>query len=195
MGDDGAAPRRWQRLCSLAIRDSLCGLGPPVRPRPINLIVSCAENRVIGREGRLPWRIPEDWEFFQNRTRGQVVLLGRICFDSWPGARREGRRPVVVTGHTVDSTPRVASANSFGGALRIAEALPGEIYVCGGQRIYEEAIVLARPIRLHITLVHAAVDGDRWFPDWRRFAWHEVGRRPGRDDRFRYTFLTLERGF
>ncbi|MDB6126679.1 MAG: dihydrofolate reductase region, partial [Verrucomicrobia bacterium] len=44
----------------------------------LHLQVACSENRVIGREGRLPWRIPEDYQFFQDQTAGQIVVLGRI---------------------------------------------------------------------------------------------------------------------
>jgi dihydrofolate reductase len=163
-------------------------------PRPLNLIVSCAENRVIGRGGRLPWRIPEDWDFFQRQTRGQIVLLGRICFDTWPGAQRDGRRAVVVTGHPLPPEARAAAAaETFPAALAAAEALPGEIYICGGQRVYEEALALPRPLRLYLTLVHAEVPGDRFFPEWRQLAWRELARRESADANFRYTFLTLER--
>jgi dihydrofolate reductase len=48
-------------------------------------------------------------------------------------------------------------------------------------------------MRLHLTLVHAEVQGDRRFPEWRHLAWREVARRDSSDENFRYTFLTLER--
>jgi dihydrofolate reductase len=172
------------------------GMNPPdpaLQARRLNLIVSCAENRVIGRNGRLPWSIPEDWRFFQERTAGQIVVLGHVCFDTWPGAVREGRRPVVVTSRPGFADPAVRTAPSLPEALAAAEALPGDIYVCGGQRIYEEAIALPRPMRLYLTLVHGEVAGDRYFPEWRHLAWREVGRRDGSDANWRYTFLTLER--
>src|SRR5687768_16862167 len=63
----------------------------------LNLIVACAENRVIGRDGKLPWRIPEDLNFFHAETAGQICVLGRVCYDSWPRVRLYGRRPVVLT--------------------------------------------------------------------------------------------------
>jgi len=166
---------------------------PETGGRVLNLIVSCAENRVIGRGGRLPWRIPEDWIFFQKQTAGQIVVLGRICFQTWPGAVRDGRRAVVVTHQPLPVPAAVETAASLAEALRKAESLPGEIYVCGGQQIYEEALVLPRPLRLYLTLVHAEVPGDRFFPEWRHQAWREVSRREGADPLWRYTFLTLER--
>jgi len=71
--------------------------------------------------------------------------------------------------------------------------MPGEIYVNGGERIFEEVLALDRPIRLRLTLIHAEVQGDRLFPEWRNLAWREVARRDSSDENFRYTFLTLER--
>jgi dihydrofolate reductase len=87
----------------------------------------------------------------------------------------------------------VRVARSVAEALEIAEAMPGEIYVNGGERIFEEVLALPRPMRLHLTLVHAEVDGDRRFPEWRHLRWRELDRRESSDANFRYTFFTLER--
>lgn len=164
-------------------------------PKPLHVIVACAENRVIGRDGRQPWRISEDAAFFHAQTAGQIVVLGRICFETWPAAARDGRRPVVITRQRELARPGVAVAPSLAAALELAEMLSGEIYICGGQRIYEEALALpaSRPLRLHLTLVHAEIPGDRFFPDWRRQSWNEISRRQSADQHFRYTFLTLDR--
>ncbi len=160
--------------------------------RPLNLIVSCAENRVIGRDGKLPWSIPEDWRFFQEKTAGQIVILGRICYETWPGAVRDGRRAIVVSSVPLEVPAGVRTAASLPAAIALAGGLAGEIYICGGQRIYEEAIAWPGPIRLYLTLVHAEVPGDRFFPEWRDRAWRQVARREGSDRHWRYTFLTLE---
>ena len=82
---------------------------------------------------------------------------------------------------------------SFPEALAVAETLPGEIYICGGQRIFEETLALDRPLRLHLTLIHAEVPGDTFFPEWRHLAWREIARRESADANFRYTFFTLEK--
>jgi dihydrofolate reductase len=160
---------------------------------PLNLIVSCSENRVIGRAGRLPWSIPEDWKFFQAQTAGQVVVMGQVCFETWPGAVRDGRKAVVITSRTSEIDPAVRTAPSLPAGLAVAATLPGDSYICGGQRIYEEAIALPRPLRLYLTLVHAEVPGDRFFPEWRNQPWRETARREGADANWRYTFLTLEK--
>ena len=162
-------------------------------PKLLHLQVACAENRVIGRDRRLPWRIPEDMAFFLAQTAGQIVVLGRVCFETWPSVRLDGRRPVVVTRQPQLAGGEVRVAGSLAAALAIAEALPGEIHVCGGQRIYEETLTLDRPMRLHLTLVHADVPGDTFFPEWRHLAWRELDRRESADANYRYTFFTLER--
>ncbi|HUR59810.1 MAG TPA: dihydrofolate reductase [Opitutaceae bacterium] len=164
-------------------------------PKLLHLIVACSENRVIGRAGKLPWRIPEDWQFFQDETAGKICILGRICFETWPAATRDGRIPIVITRKKTLAREGVHVVSTLSEALALAERLPGEIAICGGQRIYEETLALDRPMQLHLTLIHATVDGDTFFPEWRHLAWREVARRESSDANWRYTFMTLERRF
>lgn len=191
-------------------------------PHPIELIVACAENRVIGRAGRLPFDIPEDKQWFHDQTANQTVVLGRICFETWPRVLDDGRQPVVVSsqpdhirqvgaqkgsnlrgpsavgpakaGAQVPPEAKPVSpliAPNVPAALALAQTLPGRIMVCGGQRIYEETLPIAD--RLLLTLVHAPVEGDTWFPEWRHLAWRETWRREGSDPNYRYTLSILER--
>jgi dihydrofolate reductase len=202
--------------------------------RPIELIVACAENRVIGRAGRLPFDIPEDKQWFHDQTANQTVVLGRICFETWSKVTADGRQPVVISSQperireaarqkeapalsvrrapdaetagegpgagpilsenrvppgAPRSVPRVAS--TVPDALAIAQTLPGRIMICGGQRIYEETLPMAD--RILLTLVHAVIEGDTWFPEWRNLAWRETWKRSGADQNYRYTFSILER--
>ena len=162
-------------------------------PKLLYLIVACSENRVIGRDGRLPWRIPEDLKFFHDETAGQTCVLGRVCYETWPRVRLDGRRPVVITRNRALAEPGVHVASSLAEALEIAEGLPGDIFVCGGERIYAETLALNRPMQLHLTLIHADIPGDTYFPEWRHLEWREIARRESADENFRYTFFTLER--
>lgn len=157
----------------------------------LNLIVACAENRVIGRKGGLPFSIPEDKAWFQEKTAGQTVVLGRVCYETWPTVLADGRQPVVITRNRALASDRVRVAGDVTEALAIAQTLPGEIMICGGQRIFEETLPLAG--RLLLTLVHAEVPGDTWFPEWRHMAWREAWRKESRDANHRYTFSVLER--
>lgn len=158
----------------------------------LHLQVACAENRVIGRDGHLPWRIPEDYAYFQAQTAGQIVILGRVCFETWSRANLDGRRPIVLTRNQALARDGVRVAGSLTEALAVAESLPGEIHICGGERIYAETLALGRPLRLHLTLVHAQVEGDTRFPEWRHLRWRELSRQESADANFRYTFYVLE---
>jgi len=161
----------------------------------LHLIAACAENRVMGRDRKLPWRIPEDLKFFHEQTAGQLCVLGRICFATWPRATQDGRRAIVLTRDETlargDDSVRIA--HSLDAALALADTLPGEIFICGGERVFAETLALARPLRLHLTLVHATIAGDTFFPEWRHLAWREIARRDSADANYRYTFLTLDR--
>jgi dihydrofolate reductase len=183
--------------------------------KPLTLIVACAANRVIGRAGQLPFDIPEDKKWFHDQTAGQTVVLGRICYETWPQVLADGRQPVVITSQPERvrqivavkqrGLPAIGSATAGAqvppqgirtaanvpAALAIAQTLPGEIMVCGGQRIYEETLPLAD--RLLLTLVHADVPGDTWFPEWRHLPWRETWRKESHDANYRYTFSILER--
>ena len=205
----GATTRKRRRpgrpppfLSNVLARAGFAAGIPAAMPKLLHVIVACAENRTIGRDGKLPWRIPEDVAHFRELTAGNVCVLGRICFDTWPEATHAGRRPIVLTSHPLPPRRRVGSpeaepaprtAHSLAEALAAAERLPGEIFVCGGQKIFEETLALPRALRLHLTLVHADVSGDRFFPEWRGREWRELDRRESGDANYRYTFLTLDR--
>ncbi len=180
-------------------------------PKPLNLIVACAENRVIGRDRRLPFDIPEDKAWFAAKTARNTVVLGRVGFESWPAVLADGRQPVVITSQpnrvydhvaslrrvqqdsapATPATERVRVAASVAEALAIAQTLPSEIMICGGQRIFEETLSVAD--RILLTLVHAEVFGDTFFPEWRHLPWRETWRKESRDANYRYTFSVLER--
>lgn len=163
--------------------------------KPLHLIVACAENRVIGRGGKLPWRIPEDWQFFKKQTARQSVVLGRISFQSWKSVLDDDRQAVVLTRDASLAGDRVQVATSLPNALALAQVTTrsSEIYICGGQRIFEEALTLPAVSRLYLTLVHADVEGDRTFPDWRAAFPHVIEQRSSADENYRYTFQVLGR--
>lgn len=146
---------------------------------------------MIGRHGGLPWSIPEDTKFFQQKTSGNTVIMGSNSFGEWPSCVH-GRDVVVIT-HEPEKIPAgVHGVRSLSEAIEIAQALRGDIYLCGGQRVYEEGLAFGD--RLYLTLVHATIDdGDTFFPDWRREFPREVSRRESRDAHWRYTFLTFAR--
>lgn len=118
-------------------------------------------NRVIGAGNRLPWHLPEDFQWFKKMTTGHVVVMGRKTFESI-GKALPNRTTIVLS----------RSGKTFPGAQTLPElrdlnpgdpALAGkDVYICGGARIYEQA--LPRCSDLYLTLVKRQVDGDAFFP-------------------------------
>ncbi|MER3443390.1 MAG: dihydrofolate reductase [Meiothermus sp.] len=165
----------------------------------LSLVVAMAENRVIGRNGGLPWRLPNDLKHFRRLTTGHPVVMGRKTYESI-GKPLPGRTNVVVSRSPDYSAPGCLVVNSLEAALQVAEAAPHdpagtrETFVIGGAELYAQALPLAD--RIHLTLVHAEVAGDTFFPDLDPGAWREVSREdhePDEQHAYAYSFLTLER--
>lgn len=143
----------------------------------LSLVAAVARNGVIGREGGIPWRIPEDMARFRALTTGHPVVMGRRTWDSLPGRFRPlpGRRNVVVTRNPRWSADGAERAGSLAEALRLLEGEP-EVFVVGGAELYAEALPLADALLL--TEVDLDADGDTLFPEWDRDAFDEVAREP-----------------
>jgi dihydrofolate reductase len=158
----------------------------------IALVVAVAENGVIGREGTLPWHLPDDLRFFKSVTMGKPVLMGRRTFESI-GRPLPGRRNLMLTRSTAAAPPGIEVAPTLDAALALVGDVP-EVCVIGGASVY--AATLPRADRLYLTRVHARIAGDTLFPDWTPAQWREVDRSEHpMDARHAYamSFLTLER--
>lgn len=127
----------------------------------LSIIAAMTERRVIGRENKLPWHIPEDLRRFKAITLGHPVIMGRRTFESI-GRPLPGRRNIVVT-QTPDYTPSgVQIAPGLEEALALCPPGEGERFVIGGARMFTEALPLAD--RLYLTFVHRDFEGDVYFP-------------------------------
>ncbi len=145
----------------------------------VALIWAMAKNRVIGRDGGLPWRLRDDMRHFMNTTMGQPVIMGRRTFESMPGPL-PGRANIVLTSRADYPAQGILVASDFDAGLACAEKQCAEggkhtAFVIGGARVYELALPVAD--QLFVTWVQAEVDGDTWFPevDWR--LWRETSSR------------------
>lgn len=160
----------------------------------ISLIVALAENGVIGRDGDLPWRLPDDLKRFKALTTGHHILMGRKTWESLP--RPLPNRVNLVLSRQPDFSP--AGAIVFSTIHRaIDHARAGgetELFIIGGEAIYRLALPVAH--RLYLTRVHARVEGDVRFPpfDQKHFRLIERTTHPA-DERHEhaFTFETLER--
>ena len=141
----------------------------------VALVAAVARGGVIGRDGGLPWRLPEDLAHFREVTMGHPVVMGRRTWESLPERFRPlpGRRNVVVTRSSDWNTERAERAGSIDEAL---ELLSGEerVSVIGGGELFEAALPLVDEIVL--TEIAADFDGDTLFPNWDRGSFVEVAR-------------------
>ena len=110
-----------------------------------------AENRVIGLDGGLPWRISEDLKFFKAVTMGHPIVMGRKTYESI-GRLLPGRKTVIVTRNPDYQVERAVLANDLDDALRKCDG-DDQVFIVGGAQIYEAA--LPRVDRLYVTRVHA----------------------------------------
>jgi len=158
----------------------------------VAIIVAADERGGIGRDGGLPWHLPEDLKRFKALTMGKPMVMGRRTWDSI-GRPLPGRRSLVVSRQ---GDLAIAGAEVYGSleaALEAAADAP-ETCVIGGAEIYRQALPRAEVV--HLTRVHALVDADTFLPLLDAGEWEEVARedRPA-DDRHAhaYSFLTLRR--
>lgn len=154
------------------------------------LVVAAAENGVIGKDGRMPWHIPDDLRRFKRMTVGKPVIMGRKTFESI-GRPLPGRHNIVLTRHAdwhADGVTAVANlAEAIAAAGLDPRIRPDRLMVIGGGEIYR----LAMPVATHIELtrVHATPEGDAWFPDPDPAHWREVSRQTGPG----HSYVTLAR--
>ena len=130
----------------------------------VSLIVAMSTNRIIGRDGDLPWRLPADLRHFKKTTMGHHLIIGRATWDE-VGKPLPGRTMVVVTRNRDFSAQGVLVAHSVHEALSLVRD-DDEPFIGGGAEIYRQALEAGIPDRLYITRVHAEVEGDTVFPDF-----------------------------
>ncbi|MBW7909175.1 MAG: dihydrofolate reductase [Kiritimatiellae bacterium] len=157
----------------------------------LSIVVAVAANRVIGRNGALPWHLSEDLRHFKKVTMGKPIIMGRRTWDSI-GKPLPGRRNIVVTSNAHFNAPGTERAHSLAEALHLAEPAH-EVAVIGGARLFAEALPIADI--LYLTEIHADYEGDTFFPQWNREEWREIERHehPATDTAPGFTFLTLKR--
>jgi len=161
-----------------------------VNHREIFLVVAVAANGVIGRDGAMPWHLPNDLRHFKALTTGKPMIMGRKTFESLPGLL-PGRRHIVLTRDRAWAEDGAEVARSPEEAIALANA--PHIAVIGGAEIYRQ--FLPHADRIEWTEVAAEPEGDTRFPDFDRAEWTEVareahpadGRLPG------FAFVTLLR--
>jgi dihydrofolate reductase len=164
-----------------------------VNPHRIAFVVAVDRNRVIGKDGALPWRLPDDMRHVREVTMGKPLIMGRRTYDSI-GRALPGRTNIVLTRDPAFHADGVLVARTPEDAVRLAGDVP-EIIVFGGAGVFARFLPSAE--RIYLTEVDTAVEGgDTFFPELDRSEWREVERREHpRDERHAFAFrlITLDR--
>ncbi len=150
-------------------------------------IVAVAENGVIGKDGDMPWHVPEDLTHFKETTMDHPIIMGRVTYEGILEALGEplpGRTTIVLTSRDLETPENAVVARGLEEGLEAAQTAARErhdgverAFVAGGATIYKQ--FLPALDRLVVTEIHDEPDGDTYFPDWSRDG--ESGRDTTRD--------------
>jgi dihydrofolate reductase len=116
-------------------------------------------NRVIGRGGKIPWHLPEDFRWFKKCTTGQVILMGRKTFESL-GRPLPNRHHVILSRNALE-IPGVEVIHDLS-AFDESRYAPREVWLIGGADLYRQ--LLPRCSDLYLTLLRTEVEGDTFLP-------------------------------
>ena len=151
----------------------------------LSLVVAASSNNVIGRDGGLPWHLPDDLRQFKRLTTGKAVIMGRSTYESI-GRPLPDRRNIVMTrnaDYVADGCDVVSSVSEAMDAVEGAE----EVMIIGGGQVYRDFLPLAD--RIYLTRVQAEVEGDTYFPEIDEAAWRLVSsEHHAADEKHRYAF-------
>ena len=160
----------------------------------IALIAAVSENGVIGRDGGIPWHLPEDLQLFKRLTMGHHLIVGRKTFESI-GKPLPGRKMIVLSRQPNYSAEGVITAISLQHALEIArKAGEDEVFIAGGAAVYARALPLAD--RFYLSRVHANVKGDAFFPEFNLDEWKVTVKThypASKSQKHDFTFMILDR--
>eukprot|EP00040_Diaphanoeca_grandis_P042387 m.264876 g.264876 ORF g.264876 m.264876 type:complete len:185 (+) comp58703_c0_seq1:332-886(+) len=145
-----------------------CGISTPQdepRPwsKPIHLIAAVAKNGVIGLDGQLPWKIPQDWDWLLQNVSGGVLIEGRKCYEE-VGSKFPGSAATIVLSRNRDLRYQDAQvAHSVVEAIELAHQNQADtIWIGGGHEVFSEAYALAS--KFYLTEIDADFEGDVKLP-------------------------------
>ena len=137
----------------------------------ISMIAAMTDERVIGIENRLPWKLPNDMKWFRQHTLGKPIIMGRKTFESFGAKPLPDRTNIIISRDENFQAQDSIVVHSIDEALQAAGEVD-EVMIIGGASFYEQ--MLPRADRLYLTFVHANIQGDAWFPQIDFSKWQEV---------------------
>ena len=157
----------------------------------ISLIAAFAEEGVIGKDGKITWTLKEDLKHFRNKTEGCSVVMGRKTYESI-GRPLPNRLNIVMT-RNPKRQEGIKEVSNTKDALKVASSYSDEIFIIGGEKIYEEFLPLAT--KMYLTKIDIKVNGDTFFPSWNKNERKELSKQDKKDvdQGIEYWFLEYER--
>ena len=158
----------------------------------IILIAAVSKDKVIGKQGGIPWKIKEDLSFFKERTLNSPIIMGRTTYNSI-GRPLPNRLNIVMT-RSAKNTEGVTEVTSVEKAIEAASINrdSSRVYIIGGENIYKEFLPIAH--RMIITEVDLYIkDGDTFFPEWNISEWKEQSRDQREENGTRFSFVEYTR--
>lgn len=147
----------------------------------ISIIAAVAKNGVIGKDGKLPWKLSDDLKNFKKLTKGHVVIMGRKTYESI-GKPLPDRINIVLSRNTDYKDEGIIVCTTFQEAIDNAKKLQDdEIFVIGGEAVFNKA--LKKADKLYLTHVNANLDGDTFFPSWNQDEWRLINKKDYKKDK------------
>ena len=153
------------------------------------IIVAMSCNQVIGRDGKIPWHLPQDLKRFKTLTMGHPIIMGRKTHESI-GRVLPGRTNVVLTRNAQYSSAGTKVFNSLDAALAKLNDDHDQGFIIGGAAVYREA--LPRVDRVYLTLIEEEIQGDTFFPQLPTETFIETVRQ-SHESPMPHSFITLDR--
>ena len=141
----------------------------------ISMIAAVSQNGVIGKNNDLPWQLPDDMKYFMQTTKGHYVIMGRRNYDSIPEKFRPlpNRPNIVITRQENFQAPGCTVVHSLEDALKLAkENNEPEAFIIGGAEIFKLGLTYAD--RLYLTEIQATIEGDTYFPEFKKEEWKKM---------------------
>lgn len=164
----------------------------------ISIIAALSEDRVIGKNNKIPWHIKGDLVRFRDITTGHAVIMGRKTFESLMDYYKKSGRPLpkwrlIIISRNKNyqvNLPDCYVVNSIGAAIKLGKKLEKkELFIAGGAEIFAQTINLAD--KLYLTIVKGKFAGDSFFPEYKKVFKKVISDEEKEENGYRYKFLEL----
>ena len=160
----------------------------------VSIIVAIDEDRGIGKNNDLLFRIPEDFKRMKEKTTGHPIIMGRKTYNSI-GRLLPNRTNIIVTRDLDFKIDGAIIANSLEDGIAKAQQSSGseEIFIFGGGQIFKEALEKDLVDRIYLTIVKGHYGADTFFPEYESLGFKKINEEEHESDGYHYSFIDLEK--